>query len=362
MENISNSNIKALIDYYLKKKNISIEKIIQYYNPVPGYIYCIHNEIYKFYNDELYKCGNALDVDKRLLHYTTPYPIPSQIMLTSELFFDKNLAESLLFAFLREYIFKPNREFFKCNIEIIRESFEKVKIFFQKYNTKESVIRFLINDDNYYIYFAKKNNNKVNYDIDKINITNIDIDKINITDIDIYNFIDNNQIENNKMLCIKELLLKLNLQSSNIINYKNIFTNKLIRQHYFNFIDLIQFNETENEKINIIKNLYSIHNIKFLSLNDFDKIDKINITNDKFKNIVKIFRSEKTIPKNNRQLKKFIIDLLRNLIGQLNILYVKRIRNDNNKKTIYLWNLDNINYYFELFKKSNTSITIENLF
>ncbi len=350
MENISNSNVKAIIDYYFKK-NISIDEIIQYYTPISGYIYCIHNEIYKFYSDDLYKCGNASDVNKRLLHYTTPYPIPSQIMLMSELFFDKNLAESLLFAFLREYIFKPNREFFKCNIEIIKAAFEKVKNFFEKYNTKEKAINFLILNHNYYTYFPKNIYNQEKYNVDYI-----------ITDVDIDNFIKNNQIENNKMEYIKELLFKLNLQSNDIICYKNIFTNKLIRQHYFNFIELVQFNKTENEKIIIIKNLYLIHNIKYLSLNNFDKIDKIKTTDNEFKNIIKIFRSEKSIPKNNDQLQKFCIGLLKNLIGQLNILNVKRIRNNNKQKTIYLWNLDKINYYFELLKKSNNSLTIENLF
>ncbi len=62
-----------------------------------GFLYCLHNEIFKFYGNNLYKCGNSVDADKRLNQYTTSYPLPSIILLTSDSFFDKSFAETLLF-------------------------------------------------------------------------------------------------------------------------------------------------------------------------------------------------------------------------------------------------------------------------
>jgi hypothetical protein len=97
-QNISNTNIKLILEHYLKNKNvITLDNLYDFYKPTTGFLYCLHNEIFKFYGDNLYKCGNSIDADKRLNQYTTSYPMPSTILLTSDSFFDKSFAETLLF-------------------------------------------------------------------------------------------------------------------------------------------------------------------------------------------------------------------------------------------------------------------------
>jgi hypothetical protein len=88
MENISNSNIKLILEFYFKNKNaITLNDLYDFYQPTQGFLYCLHNEIFKFYSDNLYKCGNSVDTDKKLCQYTTSYPMPSQILLTSDFLF-----------------------------------------------------------------------------------------------------------------------------------------------------------------------------------------------------------------------------------------------------------------------------------
>jgi hypothetical protein len=153
MENISESNLKLLLNYYSKNKE-NINEIIDYYNPTEGYIYCMHNEIFNYYGEDVIKCGNSSNPDKRILQYTTSYPKQSNILKISEKYFDKNFAETLLFYYLREFRLEDNREFFKCNINIINDAFIKVNNFFIKYNTKKLIFDYLIGID-YSIYFMK---------------------------------------------------------------------------------------------------------------------------------------------------------------------------------------------------------------
>ena len=107
-----------------------LNDVINYYTPSPGYIYTLHNEIFKFYGEHVYKCGNSSDVDKRLNNYTTSYPKPSKIVMLSEIFYDKNFAETLLFYYLKDYKMELDREFFNCDINIIQDAFYKVNEFF----------------------------------------------------------------------------------------------------------------------------------------------------------------------------------------------------------------------------------------
>jgi hypothetical protein len=353
MDNISNSNIRSILEYYFKNNNLDlVNNIYDFYQPNQGYLYCLYNEIFKFYGEDLYKCGNSNDINKRLCQYTTSYPEPSMILLTSNRFFDKSFAETLLFYYLKDFKFKPNREFIKCDFNIIKDAFDKVNQFFTIYHNKTLLIDFLFKNDNFYIYFPK-------YSF--INNNNNPIDVVNNNDIIDYINADTNDITlNNKFLFIKNLSNQLNID--NILTYKNIFTDKNFRKNYFNFVDLIN-NNFNNQKIFIIHKIYSNHDIKYLSLDTFHNVSKINISDEEYFNIIKIFRSEKPKPTNNLQLKQFIISLLRNLIGQLNIFDKKKTRIKSNKKeTMYFWNINNINFYIELYKKYNPEYIFTNFF
>ena len=54
MENISPSNLKQLLDYAIKNKN-NVNNIIIYYKPIAGYLYCMYNEVFNYYGDNVYK-------------------------------------------------------------------------------------------------------------------------------------------------------------------------------------------------------------------------------------------------------------------------------------------------------------------
>lgn len=344
MDNISNSNIKLILEFYLKNKNgFTLNDIYNFYQPTKGYLYCLFNEIFKFYGDDLYKCGNSIDTDKRLCQYTTSYPMPSEILLTSDVFFDKSFAETLLFYYLKDHKFKSNREFIKCDFNIIKDAFGKVKQFFSIYNTKQLLIDFLIKDNNFKMFFAKL--------CDKINECDI---SINITDINTY-IINKN---NNK---IQKICDDFNLKNNNdILKYKNIFINKFIRQHYMNFVDLIEIN-TDNVKVCIIKKLYHEHNIDYLSLNQFNTIKEIKINDTYFYDIIKpTIRTTTDKPTNVNEFQKLIFKILKNFIGYTRI--IKNIKKTNTKNnnitnTYYQWNINTIIFYIELYKINNTKFS-----
>ncbi len=165
-----------------------------------------------------------------------------------------------------------------------------------------------------------------------------------------------------------------NLKDDELETYKTFLTKKYEREHYFNFIKLIksdekkmlekkyseensyeikQFDTIEN-KINIIKTIYSKHKIKYLSLDTFDKLEKINITNEEYKIIKHVFRSKKEKPTNGKDLQKMMLGMVRNIIGYLDIIKTMRTMNAQ-KKYFYIikWNDDKIKFYLNLYKKKD---------
>jgi hypothetical protein len=141
-----------------------------------------------------------------------------------------------------------------------------------------------------------------------------------------------------------------------IIKYKDILSNKFKIQHFFNYIKLLNYNgenmkdnincydikkiTTNNEKIKIIHKLYKEHNIEYLSLDNFDKIKEIKLTDDEYYYIKKLFRTEKEKPINNVEMKYFIIGCLKNLIGNLDIIETKQTK-DSNNMSVYNYTYSN---------------------
>jgi hypothetical protein len=173
---------------------------------------------------------------------------------------------------------------------------------------------------------------------------------------------------------LRILISYFNLKDDELETYKTFLTKKYEREHYFNFIKLIksdekkmlekkyseensyeikQFDTIEN-KINIIKTIYSKHKIKYLSLDTFDKLEKINITNEEYKIIKHVFRSKKEKPTNGKDLQKMMLGMVRNIIGYLDIIKTMRTMNAQ-KKYFYIikWNDDKIKFYLNLYKKKD---------
>ena len=101
-----------------------------------GYLYCLYNQAFESFGDNVYKLGRSGNLDNRLASYTTYYVEPSQFILTSanydRKFKDCIKAERVLFYILRKYRVSNKREFFMCDIELIKETFERMCKFSNK--------------------------------------------------------------------------------------------------------------------------------------------------------------------------------------------------------------------------------------
>lgn len=101
-----------------------------------GYLYCLYNPAFKSFGDNVYKLGRSGNLDNRLSSYTTYYVEPSKFILTSidynRKFKDCIKAERVLFYILRKYRVNNKREFFMCDIDIIKETFERLCSFSNK--------------------------------------------------------------------------------------------------------------------------------------------------------------------------------------------------------------------------------------
>jgi|694.fasta_scaffold75181_3 hypothetical protein len=222
---------------------------------ISGKLYCIYNEVHKFYGDNIYKLGNSKDITKRLNGYTTYYIKPCEIKIESAIFRNKNLAENILFILLKEYRISGSREFFKCDIEIIKEKIKEIEELFKKYDNNE-----LEN-----LYFPKTKiqikDNKYNFIKKIFNAEDID----NLTYINISNKIINNKATDNEKYCYykygfinywKLKILTIELLEENF-KIENV-VNKLLYLYDKQLIGSKYCDNNINEKSNIIKDMIKI--------------------------------------------------------------------------------------------------------
>ena len=102
-----------------------------------------------------------------------------------------------------------------------------------------------------------------------------------------------------------------------------------------------------------------------MSLDKFDTIAKINITNDEYYNVIKpIFRTTVDKPTNNDEFKKMIFRILKNLIGNTKIIESDNktdSKNINKNINIYYWDKHYIHFYINLYKKYNNELNNINI-
>lgn len=110
-----------------------------------GILYCIWNEMYQYYGNSIYKCGQCIKMDGRLLNYCTPYLKPCTVLYASPTLRNKVLAENILFIKLKQFRVSSAREFFDCDIDIIKKEIDVVVALFDKYNDEELYDLFLKN-------------------------------------------------------------------------------------------------------------------------------------------------------------------------------------------------------------------------
>jgi hypothetical protein len=96
-------------------------------NNTKGFIYCLYNPSFKNYGKNVYKLGKTKNLASRLANYTTGYIDKSEYIITSIQLNNKHVAENILFEELKSYRINIKREFFDCDIKIIKEAFQKVE-------------------------------------------------------------------------------------------------------------------------------------------------------------------------------------------------------------------------------------------
>ena len=92
-----------------------------------GWLYCLYNDCFKSYGDDVYKLGRTNNIKRRLQSYSTSYIQPSKFIVVSEKKFTNSIqAESILFFILRKDRIKDKREFFNCHIDKIKHIISKL--------------------------------------------------------------------------------------------------------------------------------------------------------------------------------------------------------------------------------------------
>ncbi len=101
-----------------------------------GYLYCLYNDAFERFKssseEEVYKLGRTCNVANRLASYSTYYVQPSKMLYVSSKFKDCIKAERVLFYILRNYRVSNKREFFKCELTLIKETFDRMSSFTPK--------------------------------------------------------------------------------------------------------------------------------------------------------------------------------------------------------------------------------------
>ena len=101
-----------------------------------GYLYCLYNDAFERFKkspeEEVYKLGRTCNVSNRLASYSTYYVQPSKMLYVSSKFKDCIKAERVLFYILRNYRVSNKREFFKCELTLIKETFDRMSSFTPK--------------------------------------------------------------------------------------------------------------------------------------------------------------------------------------------------------------------------------------
>jgi len=223
-------------------------------NCTAGKLYCLYNEMYQFYGDNVYKLGNSKDIESRLNGYTTSYIKPCELKLESVIFRNKDLAETLLFDMLKDHRISNSREFFKCDLSLIKEKMKEVKQLFDKHN----------DDTDLYQYLEK---------------TKIKIDSI----------FNKESILNAKDITNKEFEALLYKQKNNIVSEAEKLS---IEKHCYKLnwgqeninMDFMDFAHKKTHVLHNLKIIYNENDSKFISIDpNYIKYTDINKNKEKIR-------------------------------------------------------------------------------
>ena len=129
-----------------------------------GYIYCLYNICYTYISKNMYKIGMTLHCDQRLKTYNLNF-IEKGNFIYTVLVEDMHLAELITFIKLRDFRIYENKEFFICDINVIKKTFDEIKILFENVNLTLNGILIYLD----LLEYKEENSNKNTYEIlDKI--------------------------------------------------------------------------------------------------------------------------------------------------------------------------------------------------
>lgn len=98
-----------------------------------GYLYCIHNEMFEYYDKNCYKVGKSVNASNRVLDFMTGYVQPSKVILQTKFLRNRHLAETILFILLKKYRLVTNREFIVCELQYVQLMLMHVENLFEVY-------------------------------------------------------------------------------------------------------------------------------------------------------------------------------------------------------------------------------------
>jgi hypothetical protein len=201
------------------------------------------------------------------------------------------------------------------------------------------------------------------------------IKKLEINETLFNDFIETENKDIIKYEVLNERLCFLNLPDDKIIisKYQHLLTDEYKMNDYLNFIRFlktddyinVKLNKLKTEsynvkifespyfKINLVRQLETQFNISPLDIN-YKMVNKVDIPNEKWDLIKKVFRTEKTKPYDMIQFKPAYIGMLKNICGS-DIIKSNRKRGGGDKETYYYFNLDVIQEHLKLNQYINPS-------
>lgn len=118
VEYVKNNNKTIPIECILNNFSHFLYKL-SFSHGKKGIIYCLYNEMFDRYGENVYKIGETACIESRINAYTSCYATPPIVVYASPVFANSSLAEQLLFHFLSEFRIFSDREFFKCDFDVI---------------------------------------------------------------------------------------------------------------------------------------------------------------------------------------------------------------------------------------------------
>lgn len=238
-------------------------KYIQY-NKSTGFLYCIHNEMFDYYGKNVFKLGMSKDTHYRLKQYVVSYVSNPEIKYKSGMVQYMPVTEKIVFDRSRNYRMSQNREFFQCDLQLIKQTMDHVCELLNshdKYPNDKLIIAKIIKNIPSILILSIKKYPQIYY-----RFINQNKEKINT------NFVCKNKLD----IIVEKWKSKPNIfvfeRYLNLVNYKKVYDNNTI-ENVIEFITLCEnlYNIITNE-IDIDNNATILNKLNSIKSNYHNEI------------------------------------------------------------------------------------------